>query len=102
MNEFHGYLSVSNYDEGEEDWAQPAPFTGKCEECGQGTLRGTLICRDCYTENDIDEYERAHRLASIVCDAIWGGELAWAVATDEEFEKLVERATKKLYRKEKA
>ncbi len=81
-----------------EDWAS---FTGKCRECGQGTFRGMPVCKDCYTKNDINENERAHILASIVCDAIWGGELAWAVATNDQFQRLVEKATKRLYRKAK-
>ena len=74
---------------------------GECRECGIEVHLGYTICMDCYIEDDVDEMARAQDLACIVSDAIWGGELGWTNATNDQFKGLMEEARVRLYRKEK-
>lgn len=89
MNEFYA---------DDEDWGS---VSNKCRECGQETHRGMSICEECYAKNDIDEVARAQDLACLVSDTIWGGELGWTTATNDQFKSLMEEARTRLYRKEK-
>jgi len=88
-------------DPSEDDWAQPAPSVRKCKECGKKIWAGYFICYECYTKDDIDEGARAQDLACLVSDAIWGGELGWTSATNDQFKSLLKEARARLYRKAK-